>query len=160
MFVITFSEAVQLKKYIWEHFKVNLHIHDTCGGGLYFSIEEPNTDVTNFVVAYFKARGIDAEVSKDGKSILLGEADSRKEVPVTIVYESNKQRTAAYDGSKLIGECTYAIRDGSWIIEHTYVEDAYRNQKIAEKLVLLLLEQAKKENISVKAECSFSKKYI
>ena len=31
---------------------------------------------------------------------------------IKIVYEEQNLRTAAYDGDKLAGQCTYVVRDG------------------------------------------------
>ena len=40
---------------------------------------------------------------------------------IKIVYEEQNLRTAAYDGDKLAGQCTYVVRDGFWDLEHTIV---------------------------------------
>ena len=37
---------------------------------------------------------------------------------IKIVYEEQNLRTAAYDGDKLAGQCTYVVRDGFWDLEH------------------------------------------
>lgn len=160
MVVITFSEAVKLKKYIWEQFKVNLHIHDTCGGGLYFSIDEANADVVEFVIAYFAARGVAARASKDGKTIYFDEdyVDEKREV--TVVYQKGKQRAAAYDGDYLIGECTYTVKGPIWTIGHTYVKSIYRNQNIAKRMVLLIVAEAQKAQARIVPECTYARKII
>lgn len=41
---------------------------------------------------------------------------------IKIVYEEQNLRTAAYDGDKLAGQCTYVVRDGFWDLEHTIVD--------------------------------------
>ncbi len=160
MFIITFSEAVKLKSYIWEHFKINLHIHDTCGGGLYFSLEEPNPTVIEFVVAYFKARGINTEISSDGLSIFILDQSSTVKNKISFIYEKHQHRTAAYDGDACIGECDYIEKDGAWVITHTVVKETYRNQNIAKDLVLLLVEEAKRINVAIIPECSYAKKVL
>ncbi len=160
MFVITFSEAVKLKSYIWEHFKTNLHIHDTCGGGLYFSLEEENPSVIEFVIAYFKARGLNTEVSSDGLSVFIADGPPAPKINLSFVYEKERCRTAAYDGNLCVGQCDYVEKDGCWIITRTIVKETYRNQKIAKNLVLLLLEEAKKVDITIIPECSYAKKIL
>ena len=160
MVVITFSEAVKLKKYIWEHYKTNLHIHDTCGGGLYFSIDKPNAELTEFIVSYFEARGLKAQVSGDGLTIYFDDSYTEKKAALRTVYEKDRQRSAAYDQDLLIGECTYRISNGAWIINHTYVKSTYRNQSIARQLVLLVLEEARKAKVRVIPECSYAKKVM
>lgn len=62
---------------------------------------------------------------------------------IKIVYEEQNLRTAAYDGDKLAGRCTYVVRDGLWELEHTIVDPAYGGQGIAGKLVQEIAAQAR-----------------
>ena len=48
---------------------------------------------------------------------------------IKIVYEEQNLRTAAYDGDKLAGQCTYVVRDDLWDLEHTIVDPAYGVQE-------------------------------
>ena len=41
---------------------------------------------------------------------------------MTIIYEQENQRSAAYDGTALIGQCNYTLNAGTWSIEHTEVD--------------------------------------
>ena len=66
MAVLSLTEAANLKRYIWEHFHVNLHIHDQCAGQ-FFSLDEKDDRVREFIVQNFNKRGIPVQVSKDGK---------------------------------------------------------------------------------------------
>ena len=52
MAVLSLTEAANLKRYIWEHFHVNLHIHDQCAGQ-FFSLDEEDDRVREFIVQYF-----------------------------------------------------------------------------------------------------------
>ena len=62
---------------------------------------------------------------------------------IKIVYEEQNLRTAAYDGDKLAGQCTYVVRDGFWDLEHTIVDPAYGGQGLAGKLVQELVSKAR-----------------
>lgn len=74
---------------------------------------------------------------------------------IKIVYEEQNLRTAAYDGDKLAGRCTYVVRDGLWELEHTIVDPAYGGQGIAGKLVQELAAQARERGIKIVPSCSY-----
>ena len=38
---------------------------------------------------------------------------------IEIRFEKELNRSAAYDGDKVIGLCEYEIADGKWVITHT-----------------------------------------
>ena len=75
---------------------------------------------------------------------------------IKIVYEEQNLRTAAYDGDKLAGRCTYVVRDGLWEPEHTIVDPAYGGQGIAGKLVQELAAQARERGIKIVPSCSYA----
>ena len=75
---------------------------------------------------------------------------------IKIVYEEQNLRTAAYDGDKLAGRCTYVGRDGLWELEHTIVDPAYGGQGIAGKLVQELAAQARERGIKIVPSCSYA----
>ena len=77
---------------------------------------------------------------------------------IKIVYEEHNLRTAAYDGDKLAGQCTYVVRDGLWELEHTIVDPAYGGQGIAGKLVQELAAQARERGIKIVPVCSYALK--
>ncbi len=64
-------------------------------------------------------------------------------------------RTAAYDGENLIGECSYREIEGGWEANHTYVDPKYRGQRIASKLLELLVEEARKQDKRIRPVCSY-----
>ena len=41
-----------------------------------------------------------------------------------IIFEERAKRSAAYDGEKNIGECTYIEENGAWALNHTAVDQA------------------------------------
>lgn len=80
---------------------------------------------------------------------------------ITIKYLKQDLKAVAYDGDKIVGEVTYYLETPVlWNIDHTYVDTHYRGQSIASKLVNQIIEQAKKDNIKVKASCSYAQKVL
>lgn len=75
-----------------------------------------------------------------------------------IVYEQQKNRAAAYDDEKFVGESTYSKSYKIWIIDHTFVEKNYGGQGIATKLVAELVNEARKNNVKIIPLCPFAKK--
>ena len=75
---------------------------------------------------------------------------------IKIAYEEQNLRTAAYDGDKLAGRCTYVVRNGLWELEHTIVDPAYGGQGIAGKLVQELAAQARERGIKIIPSCSYA----
>lgn len=77
---------------------------------------------------------------------------------IKVVFEPEEKRAAVYDGDKFIGESTYSESENLWIIDHTFIDDAYRGQHLAGKLVLELVEKAREKNIKIMPLCPFAKK--
>lgn len=77
---------------------------------------------------------------------------------VNIIFEQNK--SVAYDGTKKIGECDFIENDNTWNIVHTEVSSGYQGQGIARKLVECVIENAKKSNKKIIADCSYAKRII
>jgi len=75
---------------------------------------------------------------------------------IKIVFEANRDRSAAYDNGAVIGVCTYQATAGDWIINHTEVNPAYGGQGIARKLVDSVIEQARRARIKIVPECSYA----
>lgn len=75
---------------------------------------------------------------------------------ITINYSPDQRRSIALDGDKEIGECTYQVENGIWIVNHTFVDKAYGGQGIARRLVNKIIEQARNNHIKVKATCSYA----
>lgn len=77
---------------------------------------------------------------------------------IKIIYEEHNFRTAAYDGDKLAGRCTYVVRDGLWELEHTIVDPAYGGQGIAGKLVQEIAAQAREHGVKIVPVCLYALK--
>lgn len=75
-------------------------------------------------------------------------------------YVEEANRFVVFDDSEQeIGEMTWSNAGETMIIiDHTYVDDAHRGQGIAEKLVALGVDYARKNNKKVMPLCPFAKK--
>ena len=80
--------------------------------------------------------------------------------PISIVFEEELDRSAAYDRGKLIGECEFDPSDGEWAIIHTGVREAYEGKGIAQKLVLKVIEAARAKGIKILPVCSYAKRMM
>lgn len=74
---------------------------------------------------------------------------------IKINFEENK--SVAYDDNKQVGECDFIEKGDTWNIVHTEVDDAYQGQGIARKLVECIIENSKKYNKKLIADCSYAK---
>jgi len=79
---------------------------------------------------------------------------------IEIKFEKNNRKSIACDNNKIIGECDFIEVDESWNIIHTEVDNSYQGQGIARKLVESIIENAKKYNKKLVADCSYAKKII
>ncbi len=77
-----------------------------------------------------------------------------------IFFEELNNRAVVFDNQTIIGECDYIIQGDIWNIVHTIVDSKYQGQGIARKLVECVIENAKKENKQVIADCSYAKKIL
>ncbi|MBQ2835955.1 MAG: N-acetyltransferase [Clostridia bacterium] len=79
---------------------------------------------------------------------------------IEIKFDKNNNKSIAYDNNIQIGECDYIESQKDWNIMHTEVDKSYQGQGIAKKLVECIIENAKKYNKELTAECSYAKKVI
>lgn len=79
---------------------------------------------------------------------------------VTVVFEANKQRSAAYYKDDLIGICEYEEIDGAWNIYHTEVSEEYTGKSIAKRLVYKVIEAGEKACVDVVGSCSYADKVL
>ena len=79
---------------------------------------------------------------------------------IEIRFEKDLNRSAAYDGDKVIGLCEYEIADGKWVITHTETDPAYGGRGIAKKLVLCVKEAADAADVIVIPICSYAVKIL
>ena len=67
MISIKTGRALQLE--IEEKFGMHIHIHDQCGYGQWFGLDERNDEVTEYIVNWLTERGIEYDVSNNGQII-------------------------------------------------------------------------------------------
>ena len=79
---------------------------------------------------------------------------------IEIIFEKENNRAVAYDNTIQVGECDFLETENYWNITHTEVNNEYQGQGIAKKLVECIIENAKKENKKLIAECSYAKKIL
>ncbi|MBQ7544600.1 MAG: N-acetyltransferase [Synergistaceae bacterium] len=77
-----------------------------------------------------------------------------------IVFEEERNRSAAYDGDRQIGECEFSLSGGEWVITHTGVRPEYGGRGIARELVGKVIEEARARKMKVVPVCSYAKKMM
>lgn len=73
MIMLEFAQVLELKRAAAEHFKDKIHFHDACGGQ-YFSLEQSNKILENFIIEYFKHKHIKVIFSADKLTFTLEES--------------------------------------------------------------------------------------
>ena len=77
-----------------------------------------------------------------------------------IVFEEERNRSAAYDGEEQIGECEFSPSGDAWEITHTVVRPEYGGQGIARMLVGKVIEEARARKMKIVPVCSYAKKMM
>lgn len=67
-----YSSVLELKKACAERFPDHVHFHDGCGGQ-YFSLDEPNDALREFICGYFRGLGLTADFTGDGTVFTVSE---------------------------------------------------------------------------------------
>ncbi|MGN1340338.1 MAG: hypothetical protein ACI4WS_08600 [Oscillospiraceae bacterium] len=60
-----YSEVLKLKAACAEHYPDHVHFHDGCGGQ-YFSLDEQNDRLREYICGYFAELGLAADFTGDG----------------------------------------------------------------------------------------------
>ena len=79
---------------------------------------------------------------------------------IDIKFIKEENRAVAYDNEIEIGECKYREIENIWNIIHTGVDSNYQGNGIAKTLVKCIIENSKKYNKEIIAECSYAKKIL
>ena len=83
-----------------------------------------------------------------------------KPAEVSVVFEEEQNRSAAYVDNRLIGECEFSVSDAVWTIFHTGVRPAFEGKGIAKKLLLKVIEKAREKKVKIVPQCSYAEKVM
>ena len=79
---------------------------------------------------------------------------------VLIIYNRDEQRSEAIIDDEIIGVCEYEIMDNKWAITHTFVDERFKGQGIAKKLVIKIVEESRINGVKIIPVCSYAKKML
>ena len=79
---------------------------------------------------------------------------------ISVEFLKDENRAVIYDESIEIGECNILENEDTWNIIHTGVDNKYQGQGLARKLVECIIENAKKYNKKLIADCSYAQKIL
>lgn len=77
-----------------------------------------------------------------------------------IKFDKDNNKAIALDGNNEIGICEFIEKEEQWNIVHTEVSNLYQGQGIARRLVECVIENSKKYNKKIIADCSYAKRII
>ena len=83
-----------------------------------------------------------------------------EDINFVIKYVEKENRSIALVDNNIIGECDYEVDNNKWVITHTIVNEEYGGRGIAKKLVLAIVDEARKNNIKIIPICSYAKKVL
>lgn len=85
---------------------------------------------------------------------------SQRTEQITVVFEPDNNRSAAYVDGKHVGECEFTVEGSVWSITHTGVDSAYGGRGIAKMLVLKVIEEARKQQVRINPICSYAQRMM
>ena len=71
-----YSDVLKFKEECAKHFPDHVHFHDGCGGQ-YFSLEEKNDSLRDFICKYFEEQGFIVEFADDEQIFTVQGNDTR-----------------------------------------------------------------------------------
>lgn len=77
-----------------------------------------------------------------------------------IIVKLEDNRSVAYDGDSIIGECDFEVTADGWNIYHTEVDNNYRGKSIAKRLVYAVVQAAEQDKANVIMTCSYAGKVM
>ena len=79
---------------------------------------------------------------------------------IIIKYSARESRSVALFNDDIIGYCQYKEEKNIWSITHTVVKQEVGGRGIAKRLVLAIIEEARKNNKKINPVCSYAKKMM
>ena len=76
---------------------------------------------------------------------------------IIINFNQRESRSVALNEGNIIGCCQYKEQDNVWSITHTVVKQEFGGRGIAKRLVLAVIEEARKQNKKINPICSYAK---
>lgn len=79
-------------------------------------------------------------------------------VAISYIREPDNHRIVAMDGDTQAGKVTYVkAGEHTLVIDHTFVDNAYRGQGIAQELIKQMVHFAIESNLKLVPLCSFAR---
>ena len=79
---------------------------------------------------------------------------------IIINFNQRESRSIALNEGNIIGYCQYKEENNIWSITHTVVKQEFGGRGIAKRLVLAVIEEARKQNKKINPICSYAKKMM
>ena len=79
---------------------------------------------------------------------------------IVINFVQRESRSLALNNGNIIGYCQYKEDNNVWSITHTIVKQEFGGRGIAKRLVLAVIEEARKQNKKINPICSYAKKMM
>lgn len=79
---------------------------------------------------------------------------------IIINFSLRESRSVALYNDDIIGYCQYKEDNNVWSITHTVVKQEFGGRGIAKRLVLAIIEEARKNNKKINPICSYAKKMM
>ena len=79
---------------------------------------------------------------------------------IVINFNQRESRSVAFNEGNIIGYCQYKEENNVWSIMHTVVKQEFGGRGIAKRLVLAVIEEARKQNKKINPICSYAKKMM
>jgi len=80
----------------------------------------------------------------------------RRDFMTDVVFEAHNNRSAAYNGELEVGTAEITIDSDIWTLDEVFVDPDLREKGIGEKLVSVIVEEARKQGKSIKPMCSYA----
>ena len=79
---------------------------------------------------------------------------------IIINFNQREARIIALNEGNIIGYCQYKEENDVWSITHTVVKQEFGGRGIAKRLVLAVIDEARKQNKKINPICSYAKKMM
>ena len=79
---------------------------------------------------------------------------------IIINFNQRESRSIALNEGNIIGYCQYKEENNVWSITHAVVKQEFGGRGIAKRLVLAVIDEARKNNKKINPICSYAKKMM